>query len=123
MAFSTDSEPNVIKPDKNMECNEDNAVEVIGPVDSGERMIAKKGERREVSGTLRISTRCHERLGTLYDRKYHIPVTVFISRFSSWKFSIRSLSEFPDWPVEELSVLGLRSPRLLARAESCPLCG
>jgi len=31
-----------------LECNEDNAAEVIGPVDSGERMIAKKGERRRV---------------------------------------------------------------------------
>lgn len=49
---------------------------------------------------------------------YHVPVAAFISRFSSWKFSIRSLSEFPDWPVEESSVLGRRSPRLLARAES-----
>lgn len=55
MAFSTDSESNVIKPDKNMECNEDNAVEVIGPVDSGERMIAKKGDRREVNGMVWIS--------------------------------------------------------------------
>jgi hypothetical protein len=57
MAFSTDSEPNVIKPDKNMECNEVSAVEVIGPVDSGERMIAKNGKRREVNGMLRISKR------------------------------------------------------------------
>ena len=54
-AFSTDGESNVIKPDKNIECNEDNAAEVIGPVDSGERMIAKKGERREVKGMLRMS--------------------------------------------------------------------
>jgi len=38
-----------------MECNEDNAAEVIGPVDSGERMIAKKGERSEVKGMLRMS--------------------------------------------------------------------
>ena len=50
--------------------------------------------------------------------KGHAPVTVFISRFSSWKFSIKSFSEFPDWPVEGSTVLGLRSPRLLARAES-----
>jgi len=55
MAFSTDSESKVIKPDKNTECNEDSAAEVIGPVDSGERMIAKKGERREDKGILRIS--------------------------------------------------------------------
>lgn len=54
-AISTDGESNVIKPDKNMECNEDNAAEVIGPVDSGERMIAKKGERREDKGMLRMS--------------------------------------------------------------------
>ena len=119
MAFSTDSEFKVIKPDRNMECNEDNAVEVIGPVDNGERMIAKNGERREVKGMFRISKRWLEKLSS---GKYHVPVTVFISRFSSWKFSIRSLSEFPDWPVEELRVLGRRSPRLLARAESRPLC-
>jgi len=55
MAFSTDSDSKVIKPDKNTECNEDSAAEVIGPVDSGERMIAKKGERREDKGMLRIS--------------------------------------------------------------------
>ena len=55
MAFSTDSESKVIKPDKNRECKEDSAAEVIGPVDSGERMIAKKGERREDKGILRIS--------------------------------------------------------------------
>ena len=55
MAFSTDSESKVIKPDKNTECNEDSAAEVIGPVDSGERMIAKKGERREDKGMLLIS--------------------------------------------------------------------
>jgi len=55
MAFSTDGESRVIKPDKNTECNEDNAAEVIGPVDSGERMIAKKGERREDNGMLRMS--------------------------------------------------------------------
>ena len=54
-AVSTDGESNVIKPDKNMECSEDNAAEVIGPVDSGERMIAKKGERREDKGMLRMS--------------------------------------------------------------------
>jgi len=54
-AFSTDGESRVIKPDKNMECNEDNAVDVIGPVDSGERMIAKKGERRDDKGMLRMS--------------------------------------------------------------------
>ena len=57
MASCTDSESNVIKPDENIECSEDNAVEVIGPVDNGERMIAKKGERREVNGRLRISKR------------------------------------------------------------------
>lgn len=45
----------MIKPDRNMECNEDNAAEVIGPVDSGERMIAKKGDRREVKGMFRMS--------------------------------------------------------------------
>ena len=55
MALSTDSESKVIKPDKNTECNEDSAAEVIGPVDSGERMIAKKGERREDKGMLLIS--------------------------------------------------------------------
>jgi hypothetical protein len=53
--FSTDCESNVIKPDKNMECNDDNAVEVIGPVDNGERMIAKNGERREVKDMSRMS--------------------------------------------------------------------
>lgn len=57
-AFSTDGESSVIKPDKNMECNEDNAAEVIGPVDSGERMIAKKGERREVKGMVWMSEWC-----------------------------------------------------------------
>lgn len=56
-AFSTEGESNVIKPDKNTVCNEDNAVEVIGPVDSGERMIAKKGERRDVKGMLLMSKR------------------------------------------------------------------
>jgi len=50
--------------------------------------------------------------------KGHVPVTVLTSRFSSWKFNIRSLSEFPAWPVEGSMVLGRRSPRLLARAES-----
>jgi len=54
-AVSTDGESNVIKPDKNMECSEDKAAEVIGPVDSGERMMAKKGERREDKGMLRMS--------------------------------------------------------------------
>ena len=54
-AFSTDGESNVIKPDKKIECSEDSATEVIGPVERGERMIAKKGERREVKGMLRIS--------------------------------------------------------------------
>lgn len=65
---------------------------------------------------------CHELLGMSSGGKYHVPVTAFISRFSSWKFNIRSRSEFPDWPVEESSVVGLRSPRLVARAESRPLC-
>ena len=55
MAFSTDRESKVIKPDRNTECKEDNAAEVIGPVDSGERMIAKKGERRDDRGMLRMS--------------------------------------------------------------------
>ena len=54
-AFSTDGESNVIKPDRNIECNEDNAADVIGPVDSGERMIAKKGDKREVNGMSRMS--------------------------------------------------------------------
>lgn len=54
-AFPTDGESNVIKPDRNRECSEDNATEVIGPVDSGERIIAKNGERREERGTLRMS--------------------------------------------------------------------
>ena len=56
-AFSADGESKVIKPDKNTECNEDSAAEVIGPVDSGERMIAKKGERREDNGMFRMSKR------------------------------------------------------------------
>jgi hypothetical protein len=56
-AFSTDSESNVIKPDKNRECNEDRAVDVIGPVDNGERMIAKKGDSSEVKGMVRMSRR------------------------------------------------------------------
>jgi hypothetical protein len=54
--FSRDGESNVIKPDKNTECKEDNVAEVIGPVDSGERIIAKKGERRVDKGTFRMST-------------------------------------------------------------------
>jgi hypothetical protein len=54
-AISKDGESNVIRPDMNRECNEDNVAEVIGPVDSGERMIAKNGERRVDKGTLRTS--------------------------------------------------------------------
>ena len=117
MAFSTEGESKVIKPDKNMECREDNAAEVIGPVDSGERMIAKNGESREVKAIFWMS-KGWSALVMLLDEKYHIPVTVLICRLSSWKFNIRSLSEFPVWPVEGSRVLGRRSPRLLARAES-----
>ena len=38
-----------IKPHTKKLCNADSAAEVIGPVESGERRIAKNGERRPVS--------------------------------------------------------------------------
>lgn len=39
-----------MSPQENNACTELNAADVIGPVDSGERIIAKKGERRVVNG-------------------------------------------------------------------------
>lgn len=50
-AFSRAGDSRVMRPHENNECTELNAADVIGPVDSGERIIAKKGDRRDVNGS------------------------------------------------------------------------
>lgn len=54
-ALSNPTEFAVMRPEANKLCKAERAVEVMGPVDSGERMIAKKGAKRVGSGTLSTS--------------------------------------------------------------------
>lgn len=51
-ALSKPTEFAVIRPETKKLCKAERAVEVMGPVDSGERMIAKKGAKRVGSGKL-----------------------------------------------------------------------
>jgi hypothetical protein len=54
-AISSAGDSGVIRPHENSECRDVNAADVIGPVESGERMIAKNGDKRVVKGTAWIS--------------------------------------------------------------------
>jgi len=78
-----------------------NAVEVMGPVESGDRIIAKNGPRRIVSGMDSRSS------------------ASFTSLFKSWKPAISSCSVLPRRrDVFSLVCLVLLRPRLLASADS-----
>ena len=54
-ALSKPTEFAVIRPETKKTCKAERAVEVMGPVDSGERMIEKKGAKRVGSGRPSIS--------------------------------------------------------------------
>lgn len=57
-------------------CRDDRAADVIGPVDSGDRIIAKKGARSVVSGKDRMSITSREFLSNLQtctNVAYHQP--------------------------------------------------
>lgn len=54
-ALSKPTEFTVIRPETKKTCKAERAVEVIGPVDSGERIIEKKGAKRVGSGKLLMS--------------------------------------------------------------------
>lgn len=54
-ATSIARESGEIKPHVKKLCIADNAAEVMGPVDSGERSIEKKGDRRSGSSVSRTS--------------------------------------------------------------------
>ena len=50
-AVSKDMEWGLMRPHKKKLCKADNAAEVIGPVDRGERMMAQKGASNSGNGT------------------------------------------------------------------------
>jgi hypothetical protein len=65
-----------------MLCKDESAVEVIGPVDRGERMIAKKGARITVRSTsLMSASRQATLLGML--GRVDSPSTLWMVRFNS----------------------------------------
>lgn len=99
-------------------CSDVSAAEVMGPVESGERMIAKKGPRRAVSGIVCRSAVDVSVPGTIWMRAYS-PSTSFTVRLSSWKPLIKSCSLLPrsDVYCSEYCLVR-RSPRLVASAES-----
>jgi hypothetical protein len=48
-----------MRPQTKKLCRAESAAEVIGPVDSGERIMAKKGARRDGKGNESISAQKH----------------------------------------------------------------
>lgn len=57
-AISRDIDFGLIKSHTKKLCNEDRAAEVIGPVDSGDRIIAQNGASSSGKGTASISITC-----------------------------------------------------------------
>jgi hypothetical protein len=91
----------------------------MGPVDKGERMMERKGARISARDTDETSAIQQDFTGVhAYQRHVHIPRELLRDLFSSSKPDIRSSSLLPCCGVDTLLDPGLRSPRLLARAES-----
>lgn len=76
----------MIRPQKNNECSEVNAADVIGPVESGDRMIAKNGDRRVVKGIVWISKREE------------------LTRNRTWKNEMLRAFDTPDFSFQFLKV-------------------
>jgi hypothetical protein len=55
-ATSAESAVGEMSPHANKLCNEDNAADVMGPVDRGERIMAKNGANSSVSGIAETSS-------------------------------------------------------------------
>jgi hypothetical protein len=99
------------------ECRAERAADVMGPVDRGERMMERKGARISVRGMDEKS------VGYIIPKAHvsemlHIPWALLRDLFSSSNPDMRSSSLLPCWGVDAMLDPGLRSPRLLARAES-----
>lgn len=61
-AWSREGECAVMRPQTKKLCSADSAVDVIGPVDKGDRMIAKKGDNKVGSGRLSTSLDCTKQM-------------------------------------------------------------
>ena len=59
-ALSRETEFAVIKPHTKKLCNDERAVDVIGPVESGERIRERKGPRSKGSGKVSMSGESRE---------------------------------------------------------------
>lgn len=63
-AGSNDIEFADIRPQAKKLCRDESAVDVIGPVDKGDRIIAKKGAKRVGSGRISMSIQCAQSVPT-----------------------------------------------------------
>ena len=81
-ACSRFGEPGRIRPQTKMPCKDESAVEVIGPVDRGERMMAKKGARRIVRSTSLMSA-IRQAISVGMLGRVDSPSTLWMVRFNS----------------------------------------
>jgi hypothetical protein len=124
-AISSDEESGAMTPAWKNVCRAERAADVIGPVDSGERMIAKKGARTVVRGIFLIPTREYNKhrtyIGSVDER---VPLTSLLTvRLSELKPAISSRSLLTllrpcPWGPEDGP--DTRKPKLSASAESRP---
>lgn len=116
---SRDTESEDIRPQTKKLCRDERAVDVIGPVDKGDRIIAKKGAKRVGSGKFSMSIHWGVNVESSVKPTCHTPSTSVIVRLSSSKPAMRSASRLPRPDACELNVgLDRRRPRFLASAES-----
>lgn len=106
-----------MSPHTNKLWREDRADEVIGPVDNGERIMAKNGARSRVKGMdLRSKPGQHILSVFIHMR---LPSTSRIVLFSSWNPPIRSPDFSSPWDTSALlDGVEIRRPKLLPKPES-----
>lgn len=91
-AASKAGEVDEMSPHTKKLCRAERAADVMGPVDKGDRKMAKNGERSSVKSTCRMSRhfKCQSNLKD--EPKNAIPATDFTLRFSSRNPAISSAS-------------------------------
>jgi hypothetical protein len=84
-ATSKDTEVGDIRPQTKKQCNDEIAADVMGPVDKGDRIIAKNGAKRVGNGKLSTSIHCNVNVNVEGRLKStcHTPSTSLIVRLRS----------------------------------------
>jgi hypothetical protein len=113
-AVSREREPEDMRPQTKKLCRAESAAEVMGPVDNGERIMAKKGANKVGKGTVDMSDGCGQPMYRVQDTNR--PSTSLTALLSSWNPNMRSASLLTL--LAPCEVLVSRRPRLLPSSES-----